>query len=320
MAGWTPEQLPDLQGRRVVVTGANSGLGLQTALELARHGGQVTMACRNAARGEQARVQLLGQVPEANVSVGVLDLADLQSVRAFAEGYLAEHDRLDVLVNNAGVMATPLRHTRDGFELQIGTNHLGHFALTGLLLPALLATPAARVVTVSSLAHRSGRLDTDSFAGGGRRYRSWGAYGQSKLANLLFCFELDRRARAAGVGIVSVAAHPGVAATNLQPTSAAMNPNRLSALASGLLTQLVAQSDAAGAWPTLFAAGAPAVAGGDFIGPDGIFELRGHPRKVAASRAARDPAAAQALWETSERLTGVIFQQLSDRGQPGLDT
>src|SRR3954451_12678805 len=207
MAGWTARDVPDQGGRRVVVTGANSGIGFHAARELAAHGADVTLAVRDVARGEAASARMTG-----TVAVERLDLADLASVRAFAARF---EGPLDLLVNNAGVMAPPLRRTADGFELQLGTNHLGHFALTGVLLGALRARPGARVVTVSSNAHKAGRIDFDDLQGE-RRYRRWRAYGQSKLANLLFMFELDRRARDAGLDLVSVAAHPGYAATNLQ--------------------------------------------------------------------------------------------------------
>ena len=300
---WTSSDIPDLSGRRAVVTGANSGLGLEVARELARHGAAVVLACRDLAKGERAvaevRASALGEEPE----LAPLDLADLRSVRAFAGAYQDAHpDGLDLLVANAGIMAAPRRVTADGFEAQLATNHLGHFALTGLLLPALLRRAGPRVVVVSSVAHRMGRIDFDDLQGE-RRYRRWRAYGQSKLANLLFALELDRRARAAGVPLVSVAAHPGYAATNLQTAS----PPAHEALAMRLLNPFIAQSAAMGALPVLFAATVEDLPGGTFIGPDGPGEMRGHPRPVEPSRRADDVDVAARLWEVSEELTGVEF-------------
>ncbi len=298
---WTAEDIPDQTGRRVVVTGANSGLGLAVARELARAGAAVVLACRDRARGEAAIAGIRTELPGAAVELGILDLADLGSVRAFAETFGG--DRLDLLVNNAGVMATPYRRTVDGFELQLATNHLGHFALTGLLLDRLVAAPAARVVSVSSLLHRSGRIDFDDLQSE-RSYRPWRAYSQSKLANLLFAFELDRRSRAAGVGLASVAAHPGYAATSLQ-ANGPRRPIERVALAVGKL--LLAQGAAGGALPILRAACDPDLPSAAFIGPDGPGERRGHPRVVAPSPAALDPEAAARLWRVSSELTGVSY-------------
>ena len=212
---WTSSDIPEQTGRVAVVTGANSGLGLITARELARARATVVIACRDTDKGDRAVAEIRAQVPEADLEVRALDLADLASVRSFAARLGGERDSVDLLINNAGVMAPPRRTTVDGFESQFGTNHLGHFALTGLMLPSLLAAPAPRVVTLSSGAHRIGKMDFDDLQGE-RSYNNWRAYGQSKLANLLFCFELDRRARAAGTKLMSLAAHPGYAATNLQ--------------------------------------------------------------------------------------------------------
>jgi NAD(P)-dependent dehydrogenase (short-subunit alcohol dehydrogenase family) len=250
---------------------------------------------RDPARGEEAAARMTGEV-----AVARLDLADLASVREFAEGV---HGPIDLLVNNAGVMATPLRRTADGFELQIGTNHLGHFALTGLLLDRLLAGREPRVVTVSSGAHRMGRIDFDDLNAERRRYRRWGAYGQSKLANLLFAFELQRRA---GLALLSAAAHPGYAATNLQTSGPELDGISLQGRAMAVFNRVVAQSDEMGALPTLYAAtmDVPPAA---YVGPGGLQEMRGHPTLVSASSAARDEDAARRLWELSERLTGVSF-------------
>jgi hypothetical protein len=239
-----------------------------------------------------------------------LDLADLQSVRRFAEEFLARHNKLHVLCNNAGVMALPYRKTTDGFEMQIGTNHLGHFALTGHLLRRLLDTPGARVVTVSSGAHRVGRIRFDDL-NWEKGYRKWLAYGQSKLANLLFAYELQRRLDAAGAQLISVACHPGYAATNLQLAGPRMEGSSLMEFLSQLSNRLVAQSAAMGALPTLYAATAPDVRGGDYIGPDGLFENWGYPKKVRSNRQSHDHEAARRLWEISERLTGVRYDALT---------
>ncbi|WP_283134762.1 oxidoreductase [Rhizohabitans arisaemae] len=304
---WTAAQIGDQTGMTAVVTGANSGIGLVTAGELARRGAEVVLACRDVGKGERAADRIRGAAPDARLSVRALDLADLGSVRGFAE----EIGELDLLVNNAGVMATPYRKTADGFEMQLGTNHLGHFALTGLLLPALLARPRPRVVTVSSGMHRGGRIDFDDL-NGERRYRKWGAYSQSKLANLLFAFELQRRA--AGTALRSVAAHPGLASTNLQSSESRMTHNRLTDAGWALVARLIAQSADQGALPILYAATEPDLPGGSYVGPGGFVEMRGYPVLVASSAAARDQATARRLWELSEELTGVRYL---DDGQAG---
>jgi NAD(P)-dependent dehydrogenase (short-subunit alcohol dehydrogenase family) len=307
---WTPDAIPDLTGRTAVVTGANSGLGLYTSIELARHGAHVVMTSRDPGRGDEAlrRVRAEATTPgrEPDVELLALDLADLSSVRAFAASVTAAHHRLDLLVNNAGVMALPRRETTaDGFERQLGTNHLGHFALTGLLLPALLGGPS-RVVTVSSLAHRQGRIAFDDLQSE-RGYQPWAAYGQSKLANLLFTMELQRRSDAARADLVSVAAHPGLSATNLMAAGpSAGRPRWVSAvLETG--TRLLSQSAAAGAWPTLFAATDPGVRGAEFFGPAGLGGMRGYPVRAVARPPAYDPDAAAQLWQRSSELTGVVY-------------
>ena len=298
--GWTTKQIPDQTGRRVVVMGANSGLGIVVATELARAGAEVVLACRDAGRGEAAVEAISSGLPGAAVEFRQLDLADLGSVSLFAGRLASEARPVDLLINNAGVMAPPRRLSADGFELQFATNHLGHFALTGLLLERLLAAPAGRVVSVSSVLHKSGRIDFDDLQGD-EHYGRWRAYSQSKLANLLFAFELDRRARAAGVRLTSVAAHPGYANTNLQAASGGPIAKLLA-----LANPFFAQSAAAGALPLLCAA-TTGVEGGSYLGPDGPGERRGHPRLVAASAAAHDEASAQRLWTVSEQLTGVSF-------------
>jgi NAD(P)-dependent dehydrogenase (short-subunit alcohol dehydrogenase family) len=304
---WTTADIPDLTGRTAVVTGANSGIGFWTAVELARRGAAVTLAARDPGRGAGALSQLRAEVPAADAELAQLDLADLSSVRTFAAAYQPEG--LDLLVNNAGVMAVPLRHTPDGFESQFGTNHLGHFALTGLLLPRLLARPGARVVTVTSGCHRIGRIDFADLDARGR-YRKWPAYAQSKLANLLFTFELQRRADAAGVDLRATSAHPGYAATNLQTAGPRLAGSKVVESGAVLVTRLIGQSAAAGAEPTLRAATDPAVRGGEVFGPAGFMELHGAPKQVAVSRRARDRGVAERLWTVSEEKTGVRYSVL----------
>src|SRR3954452_4881018 len=299
---WTADQIPDQRGRVAVVTGANSGLGLVTARELARAGAHVVLACRNTVKGELALREIEGAVAGARAELSALDLGSLQSVRDFAARFRDGHEGLDILVNNAGLMAPPRGTTSDGFELQLGTNHLGHFALTGLLLGALEGRADARVVTVSSGAHRLGKIDFDKLQRE-RRYNRWTAYGQSKLANLLFMYELDRRLREAGSTVSSLAAHPGYAATNLQTAA----PPRIDRAVLAVTNRLFAQSAAQGALPALYAATRPSLDGGLMIGPDGFYEQRGYPRVVGPAKRGRDGAAAAQLWKTSEDLTGVRF-------------
>ncbi len=301
MPAWTAADLPSQDGRIAVVTGANSGIGLVAARELARAGATVVLACRAPARASVAAESILAAAPQAAIDVWQLDLADLASVRDFAAGIGESYGHIDLLLNNAGVMALPRGLTADGFERQFGTNHLGHFALTGLLLDRLLAAPAPRVVTVASGAHRGGRMNFDDLQGE-RSYSRWRAYGQSKLANLLFMYELQRRSDAAGTPLRSLAAHPGYAATNLQSHTG----NALEVGLMRVLNKVVAQSDEMGALPSLYAA-TQELPGGTYIGPDGIAEARGHPKVVGASGAARDPQAASRLWQVSEGLTGVTY-------------
>ena len=304
MSRWTPSELPDQSGRTALVTGASSGLGLHTSLELARAGARVLLAVRDPDRGAQALETIRAQVPAADVELVPLDLASLASVRAAADDVAGRAGRLDLLVDNAGVMAVPRRTTVDGFELQLGTNHLGHFALTGLLLPLLQTGEAPRVVVVSSGAHRTGRIGFDDLMGE-RSYSRWGAYGQSKLANLLFARELSRRADGT---LLVASAHPGWAATGLQSGQGAPLLETLMAVGNRLLAQSAAQ----GAWPTLYAATMPDVRHDDYWGP-GLFELRGHPRRVDRAATARDDLVAHRLWQVSETLTGVTYDALPVR-------
>ena len=301
-SAWTAEQIPDQSGRTAIVTGANSGLGLVTARELARKGARVVMACRNMAKGEAALAEVRAAAPGADPQLAELDLSSLESVRALAAAH--RDSPLDLLVNNAGVMAPPRGETADGFELQLGTNHLGHFALTGLLLGAMREREDARVVTLTSGAHRIGSIALDDLQSE-RGYKRWRAYGQSKLANLIFALELDRRLRAAGSKVKSLAAHPGYAATNLQSAA----PPFLDRLVMVVSNAVLAQSAEMGALPQLYAATAPGLEGGDFVGPDGFQEQRGHPQLVTPhNREAYDEELARRLWEVSEELTGVSYE------------
>ena len=300
---WTAEQMSSQAGRTAVVTGANGGLGRATAQALAAAGAQVVLACRDTAKGEEAAAEIRGRTPGASVIVEPLDLASLDSVRDCAERLLSGCESLDLLINNAGVMAPgERRQTADGFELQIGTNHLGHFALTLLLLPRMEGRKGARVVTVSSIAHKIGKIRFDDLQSE-RSYGRWRGYCQSKLANLLFARELDQRLRAAGSTVASLAAHPGYAATNLQ-SAAPPAIDRAIFVVSNLL---LAQSAEKGALPLLYAATKPDLEGGLFIGPDGFEEQRGYPKVVQPVLRGRDPAAAALLWEVSEELTEVAF-------------
>jgi NAD(P)-dependent dehydrogenase (short-subunit alcohol dehydrogenase family) len=306
---WTVAEMPSQQGKVAIVTGANSGLGFWTALALARKGATVVMTCRTLSKGEAARDKIMAQAPTAALAVMALDLADLSAVSAFVKAYKQNYTRLDLLINNAGVMNTPQRTTADGFELQFGTNHLGHFALTGLLLDLLLKTPQSRIVTVSSGMHHSGKIDFADLMGEAS-YTGWGAYGQSKLANLLFAYELQRRLEKTATATISVAAHPGYSATNLQQAGPNMSGSRVQAMAMSILNKVVAQSAERGALPQLYAATAPVVKGGDYYGPDGFREMRGYPTKAESSPASHDQAVAQQLWDVSEKLTGVTYEQI----------
>ncbi len=298
--GWTADAMPDQDGRVAIVTGANSGLGLVTALELARHGAQVVVACRSVERGEAAAAEIAAAAGGRKPDVRALDLASLDSVRSFAAEFAAE--RVDLLVNNAGVMMTPQGTTTEGFELQFGTNHLGHFALTGLLLDAIERSGSARIVTLSSNEHRGGSIDLEDLPLE-RGYSPRGAYQRSKLANAVFAIELDRRLRAADSPAISVFAHPGYSATNLQSSG----PTGIAKAAMAVTNRLVAQSAERGALPTLYAATAAGVEGGEYYGPDGVAEMRGFPKKVKAIPDAYDPDLGRRLWQVSEELTGVRY-------------
>ncbi len=304
--GWSETDIPDQSGRVAVVTGANSGIGYCAARELARRGGYVLLACRSERRGQDAADRLRAEVPGARVGYRHLDLADLASVRGFAAGF--EEDRLDLLVNNAGVMALPYARTADGFETQFGINHLGHFALTGLLLPVLLRTPDARVVTVSSALHAIANIDPGDL-NSEHGYRRWTAYGRSKTANLLFVHELARRLTARAARVTAAAAHPGYADTNLATAGVELEGRRTAARAIRFGNRILAQSAERGALPTLYAATAPGVRQDDFIGPR-LQGWRGTPTRSWRAPWTLDDTAAERLWSASEQLTGVRYPGL----------
>ncbi|MDH3642169.1 MAG: oxidoreductase [Gammaproteobacteria bacterium] len=303
---WQLENLAPQRNRTVAITGGNSGIGLEAAKALAARGARVILACRDSAKAETACEQISAAGATGSVEAVSLDLASLESVRACADELERRCECLDVLINNAGVMAIPRRETEDGFEMQFGTNHLGHFALTALLQPLLRAAPGSRVVTVSSLAHLIGFINFANLHGR-MFYEPWMAYGQSKLANLLFAYELDRRLRAADIDCMSVACHPGIASTNLGYAGPRMLDSPLGETLVQLYTSIIAQSAEAGALPTLLAGFAPEAHGGDYIGPDGIGEMRGSPRKVSSSFMSRSQTIARQLWQVSEKETGIAF-------------
>ncbi len=302
---WTTQNIPNQSRRVAIVTGANSGLGYETVLALAQKNATVIMACRNLSKGAEARDKIVQQVPHAQLDLMALNLGDLESVRTFVEDFSRRYDRLDMLINNAGIMAIPYSETADGFETQFGVNHLGHFALTGLLLDKILATPDSRIVSVSSTANYMGRINFDDLMGK-QNYSRYGAYSQSKLANILFANELNKRLAQAGANTISLSAHPGYAATNLQGNSSSNSGALLETILYPITNRLLAQSQAQGALPQLFAATAAEAQGGDFIGPD-FLHTRGYPKKVKANKAAYDQDAALRLWEVSEELTGVQY-------------
>jgi NAD(P)-dependent dehydrogenase (short-subunit alcohol dehydrogenase family) len=293
---WIIDAIPDQRGRRILITGGNTGLGFESARELAARHASVIIACRDIAKGEAARRRILAHHPFADVSVEALDLASLASVRACARRLLQQNVPLDVLINNAGVMTPPLGFSAEGFELQFGVNVLGHFALTGLMMPLLMQSPAARVVTLSSTAHRIARMDVGNLRAE-RGYRATQAYAMSKLGNLLFAYELQRRLQQRGSTAMSIAAHPGVSLTELARTNGLI----------GIMMKLVSQNAADGARSQLMAATDPALKGGEYIGPGGFQALKGPPTVQQSSAASRDPQMAATLWNLMQEASGVRF-------------
>ncbi len=306
MAKWTEADVGDQSGRAALVTGGNSGIGWDTVRVLATNGARVLLGCRNVERGRQAIDALRANRPRGEVEILQMDLADLDSVREAAARVRREHDGLDLLINNAGLMATPKQRTAQGFEMQLGVNHLGHFALTGFLLPLLLRTPGSRVVTVSSNGHRPGRIRFDDLQSE-TSYSPWGAYFQSKLANLLFTYELQRRLAAANSTTAALAAHPGGSRSNLGHENPGGPLNTLLYNLRPLIERFLLQSSAMGALPTLRAAVDPNARGGEYYGPDGFAEQMGYPVRVASSRRSQDTEVARRLWKVSEGLTGVTY-------------
>ncbi len=303
---WTMQDIPDMTGKTAVITGANSGLGFNTARGLAGKGAKVIMACRTAAKAESARDDILREFPDADLEIRELDLSNLGSVRGFAQGLIDDGIQPDLLINNAGVMAVPYNKTADGFEMQMGTNHLGHFALTGLLLDHM--AEGGRIVNVASMAHKwTPAIDFEDLNWERRKYRRWQAYGDSKLANLLFTFELNRRAAKAGKPVTVAAAHPGYAATHLQFVAAEQKKSRVEKIIMDFGNAVFAQPADMGALPSLYAATAGDVDSGDYIGPGGFQQMRGYPRKVGCRKQARSERLAQKLWTLSEDVTGVRY-------------
>jgi NAD(P)-dependent dehydrogenase (short-subunit alcohol dehydrogenase family) len=294
---WTANDIPDQSGRVAIVTGSSSGIGYETARVLANRGAEVIIAVRDRAKGETAAKKIRAQNEHAHLNVMELDLANLASVKNFVDAFRSAYSRLDLLINNAGVMIPPLSKTKDGFELQFGTNHLGHFALTGRLLDLTVKTPGARIVNVSSGAHKYGRIDFDDLNWEKRPYKAWRAYGASKIANLYFTYLLDRKLKANGYATISTAAHPGWTATELQRHAGAVE----------FLNGIFAQDVSMGALPTLRAATDLGLKGGEYFGPGGFMEMRGYPVRVESNPLSRDDTIGVKLWEISETLTGVRF-------------
>ena len=296
---WTHSDIANQAGKTVLITGANSGTGFETARELAGKNAKVIMAVRNLEKGNEAATKIKQAFPNADISVMKLDLSSLASVKKFAANFIAKHGKLDILINNAGVMVPPYSKTEDGFELQFGTNHLGHFALTGLLIGLLLKTENSRIVTMSSMAHKSGKVDFGDLHRE-KKYKKMESYGQSKVANLFFTYELQRKLESIGSKTIAVAAHPGWAVTNLSQYHKGF----------ALMAPLLGQSALQGAWPLLFAATDPTVKGGDYYGPKGFMEIKGHPKKVRSNAYSKNEQIAGQLWKKSVELTGVTFEGL----------
>jgi protochlorophyllide reductase len=310
---WTQADIPDLSGKVVVVTGANSGLGLESAKTLSGKGATLVMAVRNLNKGEQARSTILKVYPNAQLDLIQLDVGDLSSVRAFAAAFKEKYDRLDILLNNAGLMAIPRQETVDGFEMQLGVNHLGHFALTGLLIDLIVKTAKARIHNVTSSANFAGTINFDDLMGQ-RRYGRWEAYGQSKLANVFFTFELQKRLSAAGFDTISNTSHPGLVIGNLQANSVAQSRTPVEGVLYKIIQPLIAQDISMGVLPMLYAMTAPDAKGGTLYGPE-FFNVRGYPAATKANRRAYDATALKRFWEVSEQLTGVTYPVLHQKAQ-----
>jgi protochlorophyllide reductase len=303
---WTQQDIPDLTGKIIVITGANSGLGLESTKALAAKGATVVMACRNLGKAEKAKAEVLANNPHAKLEVMPLDNASLASVRDFADAFKAKYARLDILLNNAGIMAIPRALTEDGFEMQLGVNHLGHFALTGLLIDVITATPKARVHNTSSSAAFTGNINFDDLMGE-KEYGRWGAYGQSKLANIFFATELNNRLKAAGHEAISNSSHPGLVMTNLQANSVEMSGAPLTErILYRIAGPLLAQDISMGVLPQLYGSTAPEAKGGVFYGPK-TFRIRGYPSEQHANDAVNDASARKRFWEISEELTGIHY-------------
>jgi len=308
MAHWTADNIPDQSGKYVVVTGANSGLGFETTKAMAAKGATVLMACRSEAKAQEAASQIRDAVPNAPLEFKALDLADQDDIKRFAAELNADGRQIDILFNNAGVMAMPEMRTAQGHEMQIGTNHLGHFTLTALLFPLVEKSPTGRVVTVSSQMHRIGQINLNDLTWQKRRYSRWPAYGQAKLANLMFAKELAKKLSAANSHVISAASHPGYASTNLQTAASKVEQSKLGEMIYGFGNVLAGQPQSAGALPSLRAGTDPAVSNGDYYGPHGMFERAGFPVKVGSTKAAQNEKMWADLWSLTEQITGVPFQ------------
>ncbi len=308
---WTQKDIPSLDGKVIVITGANSGLGFECSRILAEKGATIVMAVRTIAKGEQAKADILKDNPQAQLDVMALDVGDLSSVRAFADAFKAKYDRLDILLNNAGVMAIPRQETADGFEMQLGVNHLGHFALTGLLLDLIVKTPNARIHNVTSSANYTGTINFDDLMGE-KSYGRWEAYGQSKLANVFFTFELQKRLISAGFDTITNTSHPGLVLTNLQANSVEQSGTGFEAFLYRLIEPIMAQDISMGVLPMLYGSTAEEAKGGVFYGPR-LFNMRGYPAEKKANKEANDAQALKRFWDISEELTGVNYDILDSR-------
>jgi NAD(P)-dependent dehydrogenase (short-subunit alcohol dehydrogenase family) len=303
---WAPSEIRDLENEIIIVTGANSGLGFSATKILAEHGAKVVMACRSIEKAKDAKQEIIEELDDPDLEVMELDLSSLDSVESFADEFREWYDSLDILCNNAGLMALPRRETEDGFEMQLGVNHLGHFALTAHLID-MIVDSSGRVVNQSSMAHEDGEIDFDDLMGE-EDYSKWGAYGQSKLANLLFTYELDRRLKEKDIDVESVGCHPGVSDTNLFKIGPKMEHSKLKLFLGKIFSKVLGQSPDKGCLPMVYAATSEEIEGGEYIGPDGFKTMRGYPEKQESSKASQNEEDAKKLWERSEELTGIEFK------------